>query len=87
MNKYTINFKSSAAKEFRKLPIQAKKPIRNTIDQLSYFPRPSGIVKLQGDDNLYRIRVGNYRIIYAIDDVLKLVIITRVKHRKDVYRD
>jgi mRNA interferase RelE/StbE len=85
MNKYTINFKSSAAKEFKKLPIQAKKLIRNTIDQLSDFPRPSGIVKLQGNDNLYRIRVGNYRIIYTIDDVLKLVVITRVKHRKDVY--
>jgi mRNA interferase RelE/StbE len=87
MNNYQIKFKSSAAKEFRKLPSIVKERIQETINQLIENPRPSGVVKLKGDDRLFRIHIGDYRIIYEIDDSAKLVFITRVRHRQDVYRD
>ncbi|MGK7950847.1 MAG: type II toxin-antitoxin system RelE/ParE family toxin [Xenococcaceae cyanobacterium] len=87
MNKYQIKFKSSAAKEFRKLDSQIKERIREAVDRLTENPRPSGVVKLKGDDRLFRIRIGEYRIVYEIDDSAKLVRVTRVRHRKDVYRD
>jgi mRNA interferase RelE/StbE len=85
--KYNIKFKSSAAKEFKSLPIEIKQRIRMIIDQLCDNPRPFGVIKLQGDDELYRVRIGDYRIIYAIDDNDKLIHITRIGHRKDVDRD
>jgi mRNA interferase RelE/StbE len=87
MNEYQIKFKSSAAKEFRKLPSKIKERIREAFNQLTENPLPAGVVKLKGEDRLFRIRIGNYRIVYEIDDEVKLVLITRVRHRKDVYRD
>jgi mRNA interferase RelE/StbE len=87
VNEYQIKFKSSAAKEFRKLSSQIKERIREAVDQLAENPRPSGVVKLRGEDRLFRIRIGDYRIVYEIDDSAKLVRVTRIRHRKDVYRD
>jgi len=87
VNEYQIKFKSSAAKEFRKLPPLIKERIREAVNQLTKNPRPSGVVKLKGEDRLFRIRIGEYRIVYEIDDSAKLVLVTRVRHRKDVYRD
>ena len=87
MSKYQIKFKSSAAKEFKKLPSLIKRRIQEAVNQLTENPRPSGVVKLKGDDRLFRIRLGEYRIVYEIDDSAKLVRVTRVRHRKDVYRD
>ncbi len=86
MKKYSIIFKTSAAKEFRRLPTEIKARLSLTINELSQNPRAVGVVKLQGDDNLYRVRVGNYRVVYEIDDSTKFIRITRVRHRKDVYR-
>ena len=62
MNEYQIKFKSSAAKEFRKLPFLIKERIQEAVTQLTENPRPSGVVKLKGDDRLFRIRIGDYRI-------------------------
>jgi mRNA interferase RelE/StbE len=87
MNEYQIKFKSSAAKEFRKLPSEIKERIREALNQLTENPLPSGVIKLKGDEGLFRIRIGDYRIVYEIDDSVKLVRVTRVRHRKDVYRD
>ena len=55
------------------------------IDGLGINPRPAGSVKLAGRDD-FRIRVGDYRIVYAVDDAQALVIIARIAHRRDVYR-
>ena len=63
MANYRLSFKSSAAKEFRKLPFEVKQQIALSIDQLCENPRPPGVVKLQGEENFYRIRVGDYRVI------------------------
>ncbi len=56
------------------------------IDGLAIDPRPSGVVKLSGEENLYRVRAGDYRIVYSIQDAALLVLIVKVGDRKDVYR-
>lgn len=59
--------------------------IAAAIDGLATDPRPSGAVKLAGRDD-FRIRVGDYRIVYAVDDAERLVLVARIAHRRDVYR-
>ena len=86
MANYRLSFKSSAAKEFRKLPLAIQQKAVPLIDKLCDNPRPSGVVKLQGDKSLYRVRVGDYRIIYEIDDIERCIRVMRVRHRRDVYR-
>ncbi|MEM7595055.1 MAG: type II toxin-antitoxin system RelE/ParE family toxin [Cyanobacteria bacterium P01_A01_bin.83] len=86
MPKYSLSFKSSAAKELKKLPSELQRRIARTITKLVNNPRFSGVVKLKGDDSLYRCRVGEYRIVYSINDIEKKIIITRIRHRRDVYR-
>jgi mRNA interferase RelE/StbE len=87
MNNYRIQFKTSAAKEFKKLHPSVKQRVGESLDQLQQDPRPSGVVKLQGEDQLYRVRVGDYRIVYTIDDHDKIIKITRIRHRQDVYKE
>jgi mRNA interferase RelE/StbE len=57
----------------------------NAIDALADAPRPPGVVKLAGRDD-YRVRVGDYRIVYAVDDAERLVLVARIAHRREVYR-
>ena len=83
---YAVRFKKSAAKELRSLDINLQLDIGEEIDRLSSDPRPSGVVKLKGDDNIYRIRIGDYRVVYEIDDSERGVMIVRVRHRRDAYR-
>jgi len=59
--------------------------IASAIDNLADEPRPPGATKLAGRGD-YRIRVGDYRIVYAVDDEERLVLIARIAHRRDVYR-
>ena len=61
---YHIEFAKQAAKQFKALPPQEQKRIQPKIDALATEPRPEGAVKLKGEENLYRIRVGDYRVIY-----------------------
>jgi mRNA interferase RelE/StbE len=86
MSNYNLSFKSSAAKEFRKLSPPVKQRIADAIERLIVNPRESGVVKLKGDDNLYRFRVGDYRIVYEIDDLINKITVRRIRHRRDVYR-
>jgi mRNA interferase RelE/StbE len=59
--------------------------IRSAIDSLTTEPRPHGVIKLAGRDD-YRIRVGDYRVVYAVDDDELLVLVARIAHRREVYR-
>lgn len=59
--------------------------IREAIDGLAVEPRPRGAVKLAGRND-FRIRVGDYRVVYAVDDVERLVLVARIAHRREVYR-
>ena len=86
MPNYSISFKSSAAKELKKLPLELQHRIANTIEKLVEDPRFPGVVKLKGNDDLYRCRVGEYTIVYIIDDSKLKIVVTRIRHRKDVYR-
>ncbi len=81
---YAVRFKKSAAKE--SLDINLQLPIGEAIARLSFDPRPPGVVKLKGDDNLYGIGSGDYPVVYGIDDSERVVRIVRVRHRRDVYR-
>ena len=60
--------------------------IVTAIDKLAEDPRPYGVKKLKGEDNAYRIRIGDYRVIYTIEDVIKIIEIQRIRHRKDAYK-
>ena len=82
---YNIIIKPSAKKELLELPDEILQKVDNVIIGFQEQPRPQGVVKLKGWD-FYRIRVGNYRIVYSIDDKRKVVEISRIGHRKDIYR-
>lgn len=60
--------------------------LRVAIDGLAENPRPPGCVKLQGGDELFRVRVGDYRIVYQIQDAVLVVLVVQVGHRREIYR-
>ncbi len=84
MGKYKIEIKKSAAKELFLMPKKDLKRILKRIKNLSDDPRPIGCVKLSGQDR-YRIRQGNYRILYSIEEEILVVYIVKIGHRKDIY--
>ena len=84
---YRVEFAPRAEREFKKLtrPVQVR--LKTRIDALAEEnPRPKGVERLSGEEPLYRIRGGDYRVIYAIGDEVLLVLVVRVGHRRDVYR-
>ena len=85
MGKYRLIFRKSVALDLRRILNRDLRKILAAIESLSEEPRPSGIEKLSGQER-YRVRQGNYRIIYEINDNEIIVVIVKVGHRKDVYR-
>ncbi len=85
MERYRLVIKPTALKEIEKLPKKDRIKIVNKISDLADDPRPVGCQKLSGQER-YRIRQGVYRIIYGIEDVVNIVRIVKVAHRKEVYR-
>ena len=83
---HTVEFTAAANREYRKLPRGIQTSIRPAIDALADDPRPHGVEKLAGMDDTWRIRVGDYRIIYRILDDRLVVLVIRVGHRREVYR-
>jgi mRNA interferase RelE/StbE len=84
---YRIEVQRSAEKELAALSSTLQARIFKAIDGLVTDPRPSGCKKLSGAKNAYRIRVGEYRIVYEVYNGVLVVIIIRVAHRREVYRD
>jgi mRNA interferase RelE/StbE len=84
---WRVEIDAKAVREIRALPRQDQLRITSRIQSLADNPRQPGTVKLSGAENLWRIRVGVYRIIYQIQDERLLVTVVRVGHRRDVYRD
>lgn len=84
---YTVEFLPSAAKELASFPRDVQKRIANKIDSLRENPRPSGVKLLEAKQRLFRLRVGDYRVIYTIEGKRLLVVVVKVGHRKGVYRD
>jgi mRNA interferase RelE/StbE len=85
--RFDLRIKPSAAKEIEALPRKSdRRRVVHRIESLADDPRPPGAHKLSGRDR-YRLRVGRYRIVYAIEDDELVVLVVRVGHRKDVYRN
>jgi mRNA interferase RelE/StbE len=82
---YSVTFRSSAAKELRKLPVAARKQVSELIDALAHDPRPHGAKKMVGVD-AWRIRIGDYRVVYSVMDQRLVVEIIKIGNRRDVYR-
>ncbi|MGF1542535.1 MAG: type II toxin-antitoxin system RelE/ParE family toxin [Pleurocapsa sp.] len=83
---YKIEWKQSAKKELKKLDKQIVPKILQAVENLADNPYSSGSKKLIGSDSIYRIRVGNYRIIYNIKSFVLTIEIIKVGHRREVYR-
>jgi len=82
---YTIKYKPVASRQLAKLNRNIQARLMPKIKALANNPRPHGAIKLQGYENRYRIRVGDYRVIYEIWDSVLVVVIAEVGHRSDVY--
>ena len=87
MEPYEIAFQPSVEKDLRKLSGENRDRILTRIEALAQNPLPAQVIKLKGTEGLYRIRVGDYRIIYEIDPAEHSILIHYVRHRRDVYRD
>ena len=83
--RYSIEFVPSARRALAKLPLPMRKRIQVAIDDLADNPFPPGVKKLQGEDG-YRIRVGDYRVIYEVEQGRLTVLVIRIGHRREVYR-
>ena len=86
MDLYKIKWKNSAIKELKKLDRKIIPKIINTIDKLSDAPLKNNSRKLIGSEHTYRLRVGDYRIIYSIENEFLIIEIIRIGHRKDIYK-
>jgi mRNA interferase RelE/StbE len=88
MVSYNVVFRKSASRKLRKLPVDIVKRVALHVDQLQDDPFPPGIEQLKGhrDPVLYRLRVGDYRVLYTVDTATKTVTIFGVGHRREVYR-
>ena len=84
---YSILYKKSVEKDLRKLPKSVLTAVIKKIQTLAKNPQPNGSVKLRGSTNLYRVRHSDYRIIYSINGDELVILVIKVAHRKDVYRD
>jgi len=83
---YAIEYEPAALRQLRKLPWEAQDRVLATIKRLSSDPRPSGTKKIVGRKDSWRVRAGDYRIIYEIRDLALVVLVVRVAHRAEVYR-
>ena len=85
MNNYKVVIAKSAEKELTQLPVEAIIRIREKVSSLANNPRPDGCKKLKGYKDLYRIRIGDYRVIYSIQDDILTVTVVAIGNRKDIY--
>jgi mRNA interferase RelE/StbE len=83
---YSVRFRRTAEKQLEGVDGRTRARILRSIAALADDPRPAGVKHLTGVDDLWRIRVGDYRIVYAIDDHDRLVLVARIAHRREVYR-
>lgn len=83
---YRIEFARKAARQFQNLPAAVQKRLKPKIDALAHNPRPRGVKKLEGETDVYRIRVGGYRIIYQVQDKALIVLVVKLGDRKEIYK-
>ena len=83
---YTVQIEHKARRQLAALPDQMRARIEPRLEALAEDPRPRGAIKLRGGQNIYRIRVGQYRVLYEVRDDVLVVLVVEVGHRRDVYR-
>ena len=83
---YAVDFAPAAERQIKAFDRSIQAQLLARIHKLASNPRPNGVEKLEGEENLYRIRSGNYRILYTINDKQLLVLVVKIADRKDVYR-
>jgi mRNA interferase RelE/StbE len=83
---FTVRLPVRVAKRLDQLPREIRRKVVSKLESLEHNPRPVGAEKLSGSDSLYRIRAGDWRVIYAVQDQELVVLVIRIGHRKDVYR-
>ena len=86
MVSYKVILKPSAEKDLRSLPKPAIRRVVKTLELLTDNPLPRGALKLEGGEQLHRLRVGDYRVVYSVDHKAKEVLVHYVRHRLEVYR-
>jgi mRNA interferase RelE/StbE len=82
---YRVEFAPLAQRQIRKLPRETQRRILECIEELASNPRPTGVEKLADKEQLYRVRVGDYRVIYQVRDRELLLLIVKVGHRREIY--
>jgi mRNA interferase RelE/StbE len=85
VDSYRVALTTSAEKELQHLSAELVARIWPRIERLASVPRPPGCKKLKGGDKQWRIRVGDYRVVYEVDDKARTVEVTRIGHRREVY--
>ncbi len=83
---YRIEFRPAAMRELAKLETSTRRRIAAVLESLATTPRPPGVEKLKGHEHRYRVRCGDYRIIYEIEDRVLIILVLRIGHRRQVYR-
>jgi len=83
---YRVELVASAERELRALDRTVQQRVARAIDELAAEPRPAGLQSIRGGKDLYRIRVGAWRIVYRIEDAVLVVLVVRIGHRREVYR-
>lgn len=83
---YRVEVAPSAARQLRKLDPAARRRVQAAVELLADEPRPSGAKKLVGGDGEWRVRTGDFRIVYEIHDEILLVLVVAVGHRRDIYQ-
>lgn len=83
---YTIFYLRSVTKDFRRIPAAISERIGKAINALRENPLPEGCKKIHGYDDTFRIRIGDYRIIYEVKSVIRIITIVKIGHRRDAYR-
>ncbi len=86
MANYKIEITATAEKSLNKIPRRDLKKVVEAIQVLAISPFPSGCRKLKGEEDVYRVRQGNYRIIYEVIDTKLVVLVLKIGHRKDIYK-
>ncbi len=86
MAAYRLELKPAAMRSLRKLPPDVQRRVARKIEALTRNPRPTGVEKLKGIADLYRLRAGDYRILYQIQDKILLLLVVQVGHRREIYK-
>lgn len=85
-SEYRVEFTRQGARDLRKLSRRDQRRVAARIDALAHDPRPPGVRKLKGGHDIWRMRVGDLRVLYTITEQIVTVTVVRVSHRRDVYR-